>query len=229
MLTLCDTDDIISKLTRETHWVVELVSYNLQTWLYRYCFEISWLNKLWKKFLTNEKHFDRINKLSQDRELKTEFKKIKKCLTNEQRFDKIIKLSQESKTKNIDNWTVRNLERFWESIRTLQWKLKTFKTVNSDSIWMNELAKFNLTEINFLTWEFDPGSGWTLAACLTHASRTKHFIWFPSGLIILWLSGGRVSNAWVTCLVQGDNSWKRLLIPHKRTASHDAVWKTPVV
>ena len=33
-----------------------------------------------KKFLTNEKHFDRINKLSQDRELKTEFKKIKKVL-----------------------------------------------------------------------------------------------------------------------------------------------------
>jgi len=53
--------------------------------------------------LTNEKHFDRINKLSQDRGLKTEFKKIKKCLTNEQRFDKINKLSQESKTKNIDN------------------------------------------------------------------------------------------------------------------------------
>ena len=43
------------------------------------------------------------------------------------------------------------------------------------------------------------------------------------------LSGGRVSNAWVTCLVLGDNSWKRLLIPHKRTASHEAVWKTPVV
>ena len=44
-----------------------------------------------------------MNKLSRDRELKTEFKKIKKCLTNEQQFDKIIKLSQESKTKNIDN------------------------------------------------------------------------------------------------------------------------------
>ena len=74
VLTLCDTDDIISKLTRGTHWVVELVSYNLQTWLYRYCFENK-LKKLWKKFLTNEKDFDRINKLSQDRELKTEFKK----------------------------------------------------------------------------------------------------------------------------------------------------------
>ena len=34
--------------------------------------------------------------------------------------------------------------------------------------------------------EFDPGSGRTLAACLTHASRTKH---------IYMLSGGRVSNA----------------------------------
>ena len=56
-----------------------------------------------KKFLTNAKHFDRINKLSQDRELKTKFKKIKKCLTNEQRFDRINKLSQESKIKNIDN------------------------------------------------------------------------------------------------------------------------------
>ena len=80
-----------------------------------------------------------------------------------------------------------------------------------------------------LTWEFDPGSGWTLAACLTHASRTKHFSWFSSGMILLWLSGGRVSNAWVTCLIQGDNSWKRLLMPHKRTVSHDTVWKTPVV
>ena len=84
-------------------------------------------------------------------------------------------------------------------------------------------------ENNFRTWEFDPGSGWTLAACLTHASRTKHSIRFLSGMTILWLSGGRVSNAWVTCLIQGDNSWKRLLIPHKRTVPHGTVWKTPVV
>ena len=37
------------------------------------------------------------------------------------------------------------------------------------------------------------------------------------------LSGGRVSNAWVTCPVQGDNSWKRLLIPHKHTIPHGDV------
>ena len=34
-------------------------------------------------------------------------------------------------------------------------------------------------------------------------------------------SGGRVSNAWATCPVQGDNSWKRLLIPHKIRTPHD--------
>ena len=53
-----------------------------------------------KKFLTNEKHFDRIIKLSQDRELKTEFKKIKKCLTNKETSVILNKLSQESKQFN---------------------------------------------------------------------------------------------------------------------------------
>ena len=31
----------------------------------------------------------------------------------------------------------------------------------------------NFAEQKFLIREFDPGSGWTLAACLTHASRTE--------------------------------------------------------
>ncbi len=35
------------------------------------------------------------------------------------------------------------------------------------------------------------------------------------------VSGGRVSNAWGTCLDLGDSSWKRLIIPHKTTRSHD--------
>ena len=34
-------------------------------------------------------------------------------------------------------------------------------------------------------------------------------------------SGGRVSNAWVTCLAEGDNSRKQLLIPHNPLVSHD--------
>ena len=40
------------------------------------------------------------------------------------------------------------------------------------------------------TGEFDPGSDWTLAACLTHASRTVT----AESL----LSGWRVANGWVT-------------------------------
>ena len=34
------------------------------------------------------------------------------------------------------------------------------------------------------------------------------------------VSGGRVSNAWGTCLCPGDSSWKRLVIPHKTTKPH---------
>ena len=177
--------------------------------------------------------------------------------------------------KNLDNWTVKNLEMIpkWEKPHREKWCdqaclrnsiLRRWDLANAKSARRSEsgfelgylvhsrttlnskfrsdseykpdlsgtdqfLKKSFSSKIYFITWEFDPGSGWTLAACLTHASRTKHSIRFLSGMTIKWLSGGRVSNAWVTCLIQGDNSWKRLLIPHKRTASHDAVWKTPVV
>ena len=40
------------------------------------------------------------------------------------------------------------------------------------------------------------------------------------GQLKLILSGGRASNAWVTCLSEGDNSWKRLLIPHNVLRGH---------
>ena len=36
-------------------------------------------------------------------------------------------------------------------------------------------------------------------------------------------SGGRVSNTWVTCLMEGDNREKSLLIPHKHTVPHGRV------
>ena len=39
------------------------------------------------------------------------------------------------------------------------------------------------------------------------------------------LSGGRVSNAWVTCPVQGDNTEKSVLKPHKLTGPHGLVRK----
>ena len=61
-----------------------------------------------------------------------------------------------------------------------------------------------------LNGEFDPGSGQTLAACLTHASRT--------GLIFRnQPSGGRVSNTWMTYPRVGDILQKWGLIPHTVT------------
>ena len=39
------------------------------------------------------------------------------------------------------------------------------------------------------------------------------------------LSGERVSNAWRTCLSVGDNSWKRLLIPHNVIWGHPWITK----
>ena len=57
----------------------------------------------------------------------------------------------------------------------------------------------------FFNGEFDPGSGRTLAACLTHASRTVNS---ACGGI----SGERVSNTWATCPQLWDNSKKLGLI-----------------
>jgi hypothetical protein len=54
--------------------------------------------------------------------------------------------------------------------------------------------------------EFDPGSGRTLAACLTHASRTVNR--FRPGI-----SGERVSNTWATCPALWDKPGKLGLIP----------------
>ena len=56
--------------------------------------------------------------------------------------------------------------------------------------------------------EFDPGSGRTLAACLTHASRTERPLACKG-----YSSGERVSNTWVICLALWDKLGKLGLIP----------------
>ena len=40
-----------------------------------------------------------------------------------------------------------------------------------------------------------------------------------------WISGGRVSNTWVTCLIEGNSLSKGRLIPHKIVMSHDIAIK----
>ena len=62
--------------------------------------------------------------------------------------------------------------------------------------------------LKFFCGEFDPGSGRTLAACLTHASRTER----PAACCG-YSSGERVSNTWVICLALRDKLGKLGLIP----------------
>jgi hypothetical protein len=45
----------------------------------------------------------------------------------------------------------------------------------------------------------------------------------------LKVSGERVSNTWVTCPEEGDNHWKRWLIPHVVTRVRDLVIKAPAL
>ena len=100
-----------------------------------------------------------------------------------------------------------------------KWSLKTEQNVNSISRDTNILKlQIIWKRFNIFFGEFDPGSGWTLAACLRHASRTKK----PNEDWVLardwnWilLSGRRVSNTWVIYLRDWDNVWKRTLIPDK--------------
>ena len=96
-----------------------------------------------------------------------------------------------------------------------------FFTVDNDS---GFLASFVLagicfsSEIVFFDGEFDPGSGRTLAACLTHASRAVRPFWG-------YTSGERVSNTWVTCLQLRDKPGKLGLIPDIHFSLPGGGWK----
>ena len=67
--------------------------------------------------MTNEKHFDRINKLSQDRELKTKFKKIKieknvKKLLTDAGIDARISLASAVRTQRTQSTTYGEISKW---------------------------------------------------------------------------------------------------------------------
>ena len=70
--------------------------------------------------------------------------------------------------------------------------------------------------------EFDPGSGWTLAGGLIHASRARTFLRKAD-------SGARVSNAYTIYLSEWDSPGKLGVIPHSIFGSHDLRIKAPVL
>ena len=72
----------------------------------------------------------------------------------------------------------------------------------------------------FYNGEFDPGSGWTLATGLTHASRGETAF----SACTEWTStGARVSNAYPTYPLLWDNLPKGRLIPHSLRWRHQ-IW-----
>ena len=158
-------------------------------------------------------------------------------LTKGRGFDIMSKLSrgktlgeQVSTLKIKQRWN-KNPEKISRVLREAK---RTFTEISvtrlkNVSEWRNERlsSKNGLNTrgcLDIIFREFDPGSGRTLAACLTHASRTMKF-WRRLRPTEGWISGGRVSNAWVTCLSEWNNIWKRMVIPHNVTEPHDSVTK----
>ena len=164
------------------------------------------MKRIWKKFLTNGWGCVKIN------EFRAEFERAMKPV-----LKSVKNRNVPCKLNNV-NMTKKHLGQFL--IKLFLSQTEMFECENSQRIsWVIAKSKYlmndfkNLGSLNTIYWEFDPGSGRTLAACLTHASRTELFgsRLRPSEFEF---SGERVSNAWATCLSEGDNSWKRLLIPH---------------
>ena len=66
---------------------------------------------------------------------------------------------------------VKHIRRMWNLKKIQKSFLNETNQTNSITV---KLARVNLNlEQTTFIWEFDPGSVWTLAACLTHASRTE--------------------------------------------------------
>ena len=106
------------------------------------------------------------------------------------------KLSRrESETQNLENWTMNNQETLeipsypkgWQRVQEVKEKTKKPKEVSLKEL---DRTRFKTQKrIKYkLTKEFDPGSGRTLAARLTHASRTSDES----------LLSKRVADGWVT-------------------------------
>ena len=142
-------------------------------------------------------------------------KSLKKDLTKCLWSDIMTKLSRETARLVLENWTTKSevqsldidLSRTTELVQFLKTQkrkltLKKNKSARKAKSSLDKICTgFRVCGYRIIR-EFDPGSGLTLAACITHSSRTN------KGLRS-YVSGGRVSNAWATCLCEGDNYRKQ--------------------
>ena len=114
-------------------------------------------------------------------------KSRKKLLTNQNHCGIMRKLSlRTAKNKKQRTLITEQHDQPWTILRISSEEQKPSK------VWIFKSQQaMRIQETNISIWEFDPGSGWTLAACLSHASRTKQIEIF--GRISDWVADG-----WVT-------------------------------
>ena len=135
------------------------------------------IEKTWKKQLTQRRQCGKIIPVADEAApFERAMKKISKNhLTNLYECGKIIKSLEERWF--FENWTVQ---------RTNQADVRGSNTEQ----WIWARQEINRAKRTIYHGEFDPGSGRTLAACLTHASRTR-----GEGSLLL---SNLVANGWVT-------------------------------
>ena len=64
---------------------------------------------------------------------------------------------------------------------------------------------------------------------LNTCKSSEKYLTDPFGVKLNMDSGGRVSNAWETCLIQGDSLGKPGLIPYDTSLTHVREVKAPAV
>ena len=160
------------------------------------------VEKSFKKQLTKGERGDNINKLSRGnnwgsaKNVKKKLKKVcKKAWQEDIWCDILFELSSRRDSLEDSDWTLKIKQRDkkrnprFDSELTIN---EEFKKYFSNSNTEAKIAKYKVSQqwrnerqssendlnssgcFNTIFREFDPGSGRTLAACLTHASRTKH-------------------------------------------------------
>ena len=126
--------------------------------------------------------------------------------------------SQQSETLYLVNWiTQRRTKHLWQ-IYGFVWSVSEKQPTKILELiarskwfrkWFEAWKRFRYNFLRVWSW-LRTNAGGVPNTCKSNGAESFGFL----------LSGERVSNAWRTCLSVGDNSWKRLLIPHDTARSH---------
>ena len=182
------------------------------------------IEKSWKKVLTNQNSSGKILLVAAETETttqriktteKTFSKKVKKVVDKHWKMWYPIKVAAETE-KQQNNWTLIT-KQYIPTPKILTWIFgtKPKQKVNNGRISQDVYSTGSKEEMNLLENKFSRSIDFSSKNL---NSRVWSWLRMNAGGVLNTcksneveifgskLSGGRVSNAWVTCLVQGDNS-----------------------